>query len=138
MYSSLHCDNVMSLERHSKQRDAVLANLRSRKDHPTAQEVFFSLKPDMPALSLATVYRNLSMLANKGEIIRLQTAGEEHFDGDISPHSHFFCTECSKIYDVFSLDEMQEQTQKELQQIGTVSYQRLIYYGVCRQCEKSN
>lgn len=125
----------MSLERHSKQRDAVKAELISRKDHPTAQEVFFSLKPTMPALSLATVYRNLSALANKGEINRLYTAGEEHFDGDISPHSHFFCTECSKIYDIFSIDEMQEKTQRELKEIGTVSYQRLIYYGICRNCE---
>ncbi len=77
------------------------------------------------------------MLANKGEIIRLQTAGEEHFDGDVSSHSHFFCTECNKIYDVFSVDEMQESTQKELSEIGTVSYQRLIYYGVCRNCESA-
>lgn len=128
----------MSMERHSKQRDAIKAELMGRKDHPTAQEVFFSLKPTMPALSLATVYRNLSALANKGEINRLQTAGEEHFDGDISPHSHFFCTECSRIYDVFSVDAMQEETQKELREIGTVSYQRLIYYGICRSCESKN
>ncbi len=133
--TELAMSNMM--ERHSKQRDAVLANLRGRKDHPTAQDVFFSLKPEMPALSLATVYRNLSMLANKGEIIRLQTAGEEHFDGDTSNHSHFFCTVCNKIYDVFSVDEMQAQTQKELQEIGTVTYQRLIYYGVCRECEQA-
>ncbi|MBR5773454.1 MAG: transcriptional repressor [Clostridia bacterium] len=125
----------MSLERHSKQRDAILANLRSRKDHPTAQEVFFSLKPEIPALSLATVYRNLSMLANKGEIIRLQTAGEEHFDGDISLHSHFFCTECNKIYDIFSVDPLGEKTAMEIDSIGTITYQRLIFYGICRACQ---
>lgn len=123
------------MERHSKQRDAILANLRGRKDHPTAQDVFFSLKPEIPALSLATVYRNLSVLANKGEIVRLQTPGEEHFDGDTSEHSHFFCTECNTIYDIFSVDPLTEKTAAEIDNIGTVTYQRLIFYGICRGCQ---
>ena len=58
------------MQRHSKQRDAVLANLCSRCDHPTAEDIYFSLKSSMPALSLATVYRNLAALESAGKIIR--------------------------------------------------------------------
>jgi Fe2+ or Zn2+ uptake regulation protein len=55
--------------RHSKQRDAIFDNLCSRYDHPTAEDIYFSLKPKIPALSLATVYRNLSQLVEDGKII---------------------------------------------------------------------
>ena len=53
----------MAAVKHSRQREAILTELRSRKDHPTAEELYLSLKPHMPNLSLGTVYRNLNMLA---------------------------------------------------------------------------
>ena len=61
----------MASLKYSKQREAILDFLKTRKDHPTADLVYSSLKPDFPNLSLGTVYRNLSLLADLGEILRL-------------------------------------------------------------------
>ena len=89
------------MEQYSKQREAILANLRARKDHPSADKVYEDLRREHPNISLGTVYRNLTTLAEKGVILRLSEHDKDYFDGDTSPHAHFFCRQCGKIYDVF-------------------------------------
>lgn len=93
------------MTKHSKQRDAIYENLRSRKDHPTAEEIYFSLKASMPAISLATVYRNLAQLENEGLILRLGSGGSARYDGDVDPHYHLLCTSCGRVFDIPYIDD---------------------------------
>ena len=58
----------MSTLKSSKQRDAVLANLQSRYDLPTAEDVFLAVREVILSISLATVYRNLKLLESEGLI----------------------------------------------------------------------
>ena len=76
----------------SKQRDAIVAFLKTRKDHPTADMVYHEIRQTIPNISLGTVYRNLSLLSDRGEILRLSCDGKtDRFDADIRPHYHFIC-----------------------------------------------
>ena len=50
------------------QRDAILAELRSVKSHPTADELYAALRVRMPQISLGTVYRNLEQMSQAGMI----------------------------------------------------------------------
>ena len=50
----------MNTTRHSPKREAILECLRSSICHPSAEWVYAQLKPRIPDLSLATVYRNLA------------------------------------------------------------------------------
>ena len=127
----------MSSLKYSKQREAILDFLKTRKDHPTADLVYSSLKPDFPNLSLGTVYRNLSLLADLGEILRLQVGdGTVHFDADISPRYHFICSECGSVIDL----EMENIDQ--IEDIAGVNFDGQIYghvtyfYGKCGACCK--
>ena len=43
---------------HSRQREAILAFLKPRKDHPTADMIYRGVKQEFPNISLGTVYRN--------------------------------------------------------------------------------
>ena len=54
--------------KHSRKRDAILECLRCTTSHPTAEWVYTQLKPTIPDLSLATVYRNLAMFKDEGTI----------------------------------------------------------------------
>ena len=82
-------------QNYSRKREAILDTLRSTKTHPTAEWVYLQLKSQYPDLSLGTVYRNLSQFKEDGTIVSLGVVnGQEHFDGDISPHSHFICSHC--------------------------------------------
>ena len=93
--------------KHSKQRDMIKAFLMTRKDHPTADTVYMNVRQLNPNISLGTVYRNLTLLADIGEIQRLRLGdGVDHFDADISPHYHFICSKCGSVIDL----EMEELT----------------------------
>ncbi len=123
--------------KHSKQRDAILENLQGRFDHPTAEMIFSDLKEIIPNISLGTVYRNLALLCDLHEIIKVGSSedGKEHYDGHVHPHSHFFCTECKTIYDFdFSLDIQAFSEKLDAEIIHASS----TLYGKCRHCLEKN
>ena len=87
--------------RMTRQRAEILAELRKAKNHPTAEEIHARVRRALPRISLGTVYRNLELLAQAGEIHRLDggTRGRR-YDGDVSPHLHVRCVRCGRIADV--------------------------------------
>lgn len=121
----------------SRQRECILNYLKNTKAHPTAEEIHYHLKEELPNLSLATVYRNCNKLAEMGEIIRLDAGGKTHFDADISDHQHFVCEECGRVYDMF-FSLPQEVIDKKLPSDFTHSHHRLYFFGVCKTCKEKN
>ena len=86
----------MAAMKYSRQREAIKNFLMTRKDHPTADMVYSNIRQEFPNISLGTVYRNLTLLSDIGEIQRLHFSdGVDHFDADISPHYHFVCQNCT-------------------------------------------
>ena len=82
----------MAARKYSRQRELIKEFLMTRKDHPTADIIYQSVRKENPNISLGTVYRNLTLLCGDGEINRLNVGdGTDHFDADISPHYHFVC-----------------------------------------------
>ena len=82
----------MATLKYSRQRESIKEFLRTRTDHPTADVVYENMKLIYPNISLGTVYRNLSLLADLGEIKKLSSfAGADHFDGRTERHCHFMC-----------------------------------------------
>ena len=72
----------MATLKYSRQREAIKDFLMTRKDHPTADVVYENIKKIYPNISLGTVYRNLSLLSEIGEIQKLSNfGGADHFDG---------------------------------------------------------
>ena len=61
----------MATLKYSRQRESIKEFLRTRTDHPTADAVYENMKLIYPNISLGTVYRNLSLLADLGEIKKL-------------------------------------------------------------------
>lgn len=121
------------MTKHSRQRDAVYDNLCLRKDHPTAEDIYFSLKPILPALSLATVYRNLAMLEDDGRIIRIGSGGTARYDADLSEHQHLLCEECGKVYDIMmKCDGITEKAAEIF--AGRINSYSVLYKGICSEC----
>lgn len=119
----------------SRQREAILKNLSQRKDHPTADVIYQSLRDEYPHLSLGTVYRNLNLLADLGYIRRIRTSGSvEHYDYDISEHYHFVCNCCGRVMDVPMKPVENLWDPASFQDIGTVESCSVLFYGTCRDC----
>lgn len=87
--------------RMTRTRRVILESLREREDHPTAEEVFASVREQIPRVSLGTVYRNLKLMADAGLIQRLERAGSQaRFDGRSEDHLHLCCRRCGRVDDV--------------------------------------
>ena len=123
----------MAAVKHSKQREAILAELRSRKDHPTAEDLYLTLKAEMPNLSLGTVYRNLNMLASDGVILKISFEGADRYDGNKELHYHFQCLECGCVTDV-DMPPFNDIAYAK----GRIDTHELIFSGVCDKCLKAD
>lgn len=86
--------------RYSKQREQILMALKRSCDHPTADMLYARLRGENPNISLATVYRNLNMMADAGEIRRiLFDDAKARYDANPAPHEHMQCLHCRKVFD---------------------------------------
>ena len=92
----------MAERRFSHQRERICQAVCGRRDHPTAEMVYQQLKPDMPRLSMGTVYRNLHQMAQEGRLQELP-GPVVRFDGDTTPHTHFQCACCGRVADMESV-----------------------------------
>ena len=119
--------------RATPQRLAILRLLEGNTAHPSAEELYNSIKPDFPSLSLTTVYNTLESLTDAGVIQEISIDSERRrFDPNPKPHNHFFCNKCRKVFDLdiyllnFSLP----------QQVGDfwVEGAAVYFYGQCNDC----
>ena len=126
--------------KNSKKRTAILDFLHSVCEHPTAEMIYNALKPEIPELSLGTVYRNLAVLAQEGLVVGVaHVDGQERYDGCTHPHAHFICRGCNKVVDV-ELPELIEPVCNQVsQKLGceTESY-ALSFHGLCEECKISS
>lgn len=123
-------------QNYSKKREAILGAIRSTTTHPTAEWVYQNLKPQYPDLSLGTVYRNIAQFKENGLIVSVGVVnGQERFDGNVKPHSHFVCSACGAVIDVSG-----EYVGKEAGARVAERYQfrvdssEVIFHGVCSHC----
>lgn len=124
--------------KHSRQRVMIKDFLMTRKDHPTADVVYMNVRQQNPNISLGTVYRNLTLLADIGEIQRLRVGdGVDHFDADTSPHYHFVCTECGSVIDL-EMDSIESILHVAGMNFdGRIAGHITYFYGSCRECIKN-
>ena len=126
----------MQVRRTSKKRSAIYQALCNTTDHPSAEQLYSQLKPEIPDLSLGTVYRNLNVLMQDGLIITVgHVNGEERYDANTSDHSHFVCTKCGRVDDVF-LDLSIDKRYPNVAELmgGKVKGHSLSYFGLCKNC----
>ena len=88
------------------QKMAVLRAMEEAgRTHPTAETIYALAKRHLPSIALGTVYRNLTKMAETGEVIKISVPdGPDRFDKDISDHMHILCVKCGKIYDIEESD----------------------------------
>ena len=76
----------MTKIRKTRQRDAILGYLTTRRDHPCAEQIYENVRQAIPNISLGTVYRNLALLTELGEVRTLHVgAGADRYDADTRP-----------------------------------------------------
>mgnify|MGYP001157441651 CR=1 FL=1 len=128
----------MKQSRNTSQRQLVRDLLEGNFSHPTADEIYELARKANPSISRGTVYRNLNLLADSGEILRLNMPiGPDHYDSRTHPHYHFLCRCCGRVIDTgLPYDSSLNLAAPELPGCKTESH-RLILIGLCPQCNKT-
>lgn len=121
----------------TKQRQIILDELQKVRSHPSADEVYALVRRRLPRISLATVYRNLEVLAEAGLIKKLALAGsQKRFDGMVENHYHIRCLKCGRVDDVdLELLTLGDQSLDFLNGYQCLGH-RLEFLGICPRCQE--
>lgn len=123
--------------KYSRQREAIKNFMMSRKDHPTADTVYMHVRQEFPNISLGTVYRNLTLLSEMGELQRLRVGdGIDHFDAELDPHYHFICDECGAVLDINLPTKGTIISEANSCFDGEVNRHITYFYGRCKACKE--
>ena len=105
--------------------------------HASADEVYAEIIKEHPTISKATVYRNLNLLAEMGEIRRLEIPGSaDRFDHRVHNHCHVKCERCGRVFDV-DMDFVSglENGIRDTHGFDFNGYD-ILFHGVCPECKK--
>lgn len=125
----------MATLKYSRQRESIREYIMNCKEHPTADSIYTAIRAEYPNISLGTVYRNLALLAELGEITKVSTGdGPDRFDSNTNPHSHFICTRCHNILDIENseLDCLKDRAAEKFD--GKITGHMTTFYGICKSC----
>lgn len=124
----------MSGSRYSHQRELIYEQLAGSREHPSAEQIYQTLKPENPSLSLGTVYRNLNRLAEEGRAVRMPFS-TDRYDACTVSHPHFYCEHCGRLYDL-EID-LDSESEKAVRKLGyRVERCDMIFRGVCPRCQE--
>ncbi len=119
--------------RPSYQRVKVLEYLYIAGGHPTVDEIFRALSPDIPSLSKVTIYNTLNILVEIGLVREVDIdEAEKHFDISLANHGHFQCTACGTIYN-FQVD-FERISISGLNQFD-ITQKNIYFKGLCPNCQ---
>ena len=123
--------------RYSHQRERIYQYLCSSPEHPSAEMVFNDLRPEIPGLSLGTVYRNLKLLEELGKVRRVASfQGVERYDACCGDHAHFLCEKCGLVHDLGSANTEAIRSAITLEDGCTLSKLDLTVTGRCPNCKE--
>ena len=124
--------------RNTIQRALGLEPVRSLHNHPTSADVYEVVREKHPNISRATVYRNLGVLANRGEVLRVEVPnGADRYDFLNRPHYHAKCRVCGGVFDV-DMPYQSDILAKVSDAHGfAIEEHEIIFNGVCSECRKA-
>jgi Fur family ferric uptake transcriptional regulator len=115
----------------------ILEELRSKNNHPSADELYERVRQKLPRISLGTIYRNLEVLSQLGEIQKLNLSGSlKRYDGTPSKHYHIRCIRCDRVDDapIAPLNQIEDELYQAT--VFEIIGHNLEFTGLCPACTK--
>ena len=120
----------------TSQRLAISKLILSRKDHPSADQIYQDLKEEFPTISLATIYNTLRILVELGLIQELGfNEGSIRYDPYMELHINLICSKCGKIED-YEAENFKKLWNDIITNLGLkTTGQRIDIYYECEYCK---
>ena len=125
-------------QRDTKQRRMICDAVMKRCDHPNADEIYLDVHAQDSRISKATVYRNLKVLSDNGEITHVRVPGADRYDSTLRNHYHIICMQCGKVIDAPIKYEAARDRFVETETGFLIRRHRAVFEGLCPDCRKKN
>ena len=132
--AALRTDLARRGMRLTDQRRLILTVVQATASHPTAEWVHQAVRRRLPRVSLATVYRNLRLLARHGLLTEIQAGPSIRFDARVERHHHFTCGACRRIFDLDEPVDVRLEARVAAHTGFRVSHHRIEFFGLCGGC----
>ena len=117
-------------------RVMLLATLEQDRSHPSAEQLYETLRLDYPSLSLSTVYQTIDVFIRTGLCRRVSNAGDRlRVDGTPEDHDHAICRICGTIFDIDQQLCPRPAPPAHLPRGLTVTGLRVTYEVICSTCQ---
>jgi Fur family peroxide stress response transcriptional regulator len=119
------------------QRVELVRLIAASDGHPSAAQLFATIKTRFPTMSHATVYKTLALLKEMNQVLEIDLRDDSHYDGNRpEPHPHLICTRCNQIVD--GELEIEPALLKKLEETSGFQIMRpqITLYGLCPNCQK--
>ena len=122
----------------TRQRAAIYAALAETTSHPTAEDLYRTVRCQHPMMSRNTVYYTLGVLRQAGLVQEVNVGHEvARFDGNVTVHHHLVCLACGRIVDVMD-DGLNQLAIPSRQARGFhVLGHRVEFHGYCASCRQT-
>ena len=126
----------MKLQRNTIQRRLIFDTVSKLKNHPTPDEVYNEIHINHPNISRSTVYRNLSVLCDNGQVLKVRIPNAaDHVDHNCHSHYHIYCENCGNVCDA-DMQYIPELNTKVKNSNGfEILGHDIIFIGICPDCK---
>lgn len=125
------------MNNYSRQREVILEVMKETRIHPTAEEIYQLVIEKAPGISKSTVYRNINILVEQGNIRKItMSTGADRFDYVQEEHQHIICEKCGKVIDFhydFEVAKIEKKISNNLADDFKIN--NIILYGICKNCK---
>lgn len=117
------------------QRVLIYEELKTARNHPSAEQIYRRVRERMHHISFDTVNRTLLKFAEIRLVDTVEGSGEpRRFDPDTSRHSHLVCSRCGAIVDITDPEGETVTVPEEIRRRFNITGRRIVYHGICEMC----
>ena len=119
----------------TKQRQLIFRILHESAGHMTAEQIYDAAKKEMPGLAIGTVYRNLKLMSESGDILHVPLpSAPDIYDKTAYHHDHMVCDRCGAVCD-FPGNGVAEFLSEQCGE-KVVSYELVVHH-ICDECKNN-
>lgn len=123
--------------RNTKQRQMIYDAVMARCDHPSADDIYHDIHERDSRISKGTVYRNLNILTENGEITHVNAPNADRYDNRLDKHYHMRCTACDRVFDA-PMEYVDTYDSCIAAKTGFIIERHMMMFeGICSECRKT-
>lgn len=120
------------------QRQVLYEVMHTMPGHPSPEEVYARVKKRIPAISLATVYKNIHLFVERGVLKEVSLHhGSRRVELNRLLHHHMVCSHCKTITDIEEKDLGILPALRELPGGFRMERYSIDVIGVCAACQSA-